>query len=99
MASPRSFPRSRVRVHPAGVWATAALLLAAFGATFVLHPGRSAPRYDPAYYTWRTDVAAHGDPTYLVDAQGPYGMLSGGYRIGEPLIGASLEHAAGVSPG
>lgn len=84
--------------HPLAVLATVAVLLAAFGATFVLDPGRPAPADDPAYYTWRTELLIAEGPRALLMESGPQGMFSGGYRVAANLLGALFRRIAGVAP-
>jgi hypothetical protein len=80
------------------VVATVAALLAAFGTTFVLEPGRPAPADDPAYYTWRTELLIAEGPRALLMETGPNGMFSGGYRVAANVLGALLRRIAGVAP-
>lgn len=82
--------------HPAGVALTAAILLAAFGWSFVIHPDRVAPTKDPAYYTWRTEALMSETPERLLEVKGAFDMFSGGYRVAAPVIGGMLRRVAGV---
>lgn len=84
--------------HPLAVLATCAVLLVAFGATFVLDPGRPAPADDPAYYTWRTELLIAEGPRALLLETGPKQMFSGGYRVAANLLGALFRRIAGVAP-
>jgi hypothetical protein len=72
------------------------LLLVAW--PFLSHPGRLAPTRDPAWYTLRTSVLLHDDPSILFEKAGPFGMFSGGYRVTTPLAGALLARIAGIDP-
>jgi hypothetical protein len=87
----------RVLGHPLAFLATAALLLALFGWTFVADSGRVAPTKDPAYYTWHTEMLISDDPAGLLEAEGAYEMFAGGYRISAPVIGGLLREIPGVS--
>jgi hypothetical protein len=83
--------------HPLAFLATAALLLALFGWTFVANSGRVAPTKDPAYYTWHTELLTSDDPVTLLEAEGAYNMYAGGYRVSAPTIGGLLREIPGVS--
>ena len=87
----------RVLGHPLAYLATAVLLLALFGSTFITNPDRVAPTKDPAYYTWRTEALASEDPGTLLDLQGAFDMFAGGYRVAAPILGGYLREAAGFS--
>ena len=87
----------RVLGHPLAYLATAVLLLAVFGSTFITNPDRVAPTKDPAYYTWRTEALASEDPGTLLDLQGAFDMFAGGYRVAAPILGGYLREAAGFS--
>ena len=75
----------RVLGHPLAYLATAVLLLALFGSTFITNPDRVAPTKDPAYYTWRTEALVSEDPGTLLDLQGAFDMFAGGYRVAAPM--------------
>ena len=83
--------------HPLAYLATAAILLALFGLTFVTNPDRVAPTKDPAYYTWRTEALTTEDPGTLLSIRGAFDMYAGGYRVAAPVIGGFLREAAGLS--
>ena len=83
--------------HPAAFAATAVVLLAIFGWTFVSNPGRPAPADDPAYYTWRTEALIDNDPLTLLDATGPLDMYSGGYRVTTPVIASYVREMGGAA--
>jgi hypothetical protein len=87
----------RVLGHPLAFFATAALLLALFGWTFVADSGRVAPTKDPAYYTWHTEMLTSDDPSSLLEAEGAYSMFAGGYRVSAPVIGGLMREIPGVS--
>lgn len=87
---------NRLLGHPGAFLVTTALLLAVFGATFVLHPERSAPTRDPAYYTWRTQVLTTEEPVRILQIEGPFGLYSGGYRISVPVLAGTMARAAGM---
>jgi hypothetical protein len=87
----------RVLGHPLAFLATAALLLALFGWTFVADSGRVAPTKDPAYYTWHTEMLISDEPASLLEAEGAYEMFAGGYRVSAPVIGGLLREIPGVS--
>ena len=84
--------------HPAAFVATAAVLLALFGWTFVSNPGRTAPTRDPAFYTWRTGALLHEEPATLLEVEGPFGLYSGGYRVSVPTIGVAFSQVADMEP-
>lgn len=90
-------PLERALGHPAAFAATAVLLLALFGWTFVAHPDRAAPTKDPAYYTWRTEALITEEPQTLLGIVGPYDFFSSGYRVAAPVTGALLRHVPGIS--
>jgi len=73
-------------------------LVLAVGWRFLQNPTRLAPTLDPAWYAWRTRTLLDVGPTVLIEKHGPFGMLSGGYRITTPVLGALLNRVAGVSP-
>lgn len=88
---------SRVLGHPLAFLATVVVLLAIFGGTFVLHPGRSAPTRDPAFYTWRTEALLTEDPETLIEIEGPKGLYAGGYRVSAPVLGGLLRRIPNVA--
>jgi hypothetical protein len=73
-----------------------AVLLVAFGWTFLRDPSVSAPTRDPAWYTWRANLLLHDSPGLIAKEWGPFSMFSGGYRISVPLFGAMLVRIAGI---
>lgn len=83
--------------RPAAFLATAAILLALFGWTFVANQDRVAPTKDPAYYTWRTETQISEDPQTLLEVEGAYEMFSGGYRVAASVTGGFLRRIPGVS--
>ena len=83
--------------HPLAYIATALVLLTLFGATFVLHPDRTAPTRDPAFYTWRIEALMTEEPVRLVEIEGALSMFAVGYRVAAPIIGGFLRHIPGVS--
>ncbi|MDQ3958062.1 MAG: hypothetical protein M3273_07045, partial [Actinomycetota bacterium] len=83
--------------HPLAFVATTAILLLAFGWTFLADPGRPAPADDPAYYSWRTEALIENDPVTLLEATGPLDMYSGGYRVTTPVIASYLREMGGAS--
>lgn len=87
----------RVLGHPLAFLATAAILLALFGWTFIFNPERVAPTKDPAYYTWRTEMLISDDPVTLLETEGAFEMFAGGYRVSAPVIGGLVRRVAGVS--
>jgi hypothetical protein len=88
---------ARVLGHPAAFLATAAILLALFGWTFIANQDRVAPTKDPAYYTWRTETQVSEDPQTLLGIEGAYDMFSGGYRVVASEIGGFLRRIPAVS--
>ncbi|MDQ3620297.1 MAG: hypothetical protein M3391_09250 [Actinomycetota bacterium] len=93
----RSGAVDRILGHPLAYLATALLLLAVFGSTFIMNPDRVAPTKDPAYYTWRTEALVSEDPATLLEVQGAFDMFAGGYRVAAPVLGGYLREAAGFS--
>lgn len=83
--------------HPAAFLATAVLLFALFGWTFLTDADRVAPTRDPAYYTWRTEAVISEPPVRLLELEGAFDMFAGGYRVAAPVIGGLLRHIPGVS--
>jgi len=73
-----------------------AILLIAFGWTFLRDPSISAPTRDPAWYTWRSNLMMHDDPGLIAGDWGPFSMFGGGYRVTVPLLGSILQRVAGI---
>ena len=96
--APRNRDLRGILGRPAAFVTTALVILAVFGGTFVLHPGRSAPTRDPAYYTWRTEALLTEEPATLLEIKGPFGMYSGGYRVSVPVLGGLLRRVGDVAP-
>ena len=88
---------ARVLGHPLAFLATAAILLALFGWTFIANQDRVAPTKDPAYYTWRTETLLSEDPKTLLDVEGAYEMFSGGHRVAASVIGSYLRRIPAIS--
>jgi hypothetical protein len=87
----------RVLGHPVAFAATALVLLALYGWTFVANPQRVAPTKDPAYYTWRTEALISEEPVHLLEIKGAFDMFAGGYRIFAPVLGGFLRTLPGIS--
>jgi hypothetical protein len=83
--------------HPLAFAATALILLALYGATFVTNPDRVAPTKDPAYYTWRTEALISESPQRLLELRGAFDMFAGGYRVAAPVLGGLLRQIPGIS--
>lgn len=96
-ADPALGKDDRILGHPVAFLATAAILLALFGWTFVANQDRVAPTKDPAYYTWRTETQISEDPQTLLEIEGAYEMFSGGYRVAASEIGGFLRRIPAVS--
>ncbi len=90
-------PIHRILGSPAAFIATAVILLALFGGTFLANPDRVAPTKDPAYYTWRTELMTTETPQTLLETKGPYEYFSSGYRVTAPISGALMRAIPGVS--
>lgn len=90
-------PIHRILGSPVAFIATALILLALFGGTFIANPDRVAPTRDPAYYTWRTELMTTETPQTLLDTKGPYDYFSSGYRVAAPVTGALMRAIPGVS--
>lgn len=86
-------PAMRWAIH-IGLTAATVVMLLVPGWRFLRDPGLLAPTRDPAWYTWRTQVLLEAQPSTLFDKEGPFGMLSGGYRITSPTVGALLSSVA-----
>jgi hypothetical protein len=103
----RSYVQEEPRRQPIGKWgarlfpkvafiAIAAGLTLLLAQPFIEDPTRLAPTRDPAWYTWRTRALLVADPAVLIEKEGPFGSLSGGYRVASPILGALLYRVAGV---
>ncbi len=99
-AAAGSQPRLERSHAPFGilVLGTALALVLAFGWQFLRDPHRLAVTIDPAWYTWRGKLLLSSDPSLLILKHGPFGMLTGGYRVSTPVFGALLARVAGVDP-
>ena len=75
-----------------------ALLLLGLAWPFLKDTTHLAVTKDPAWYTWRGKLILEANPALLLTKHGPFGMLSGGYRITTPVLGAMLNRVAGVAP-
>jgi sugar phosphate permease len=73
-----------------------AIVLLAFGWTFLRDPSISAPTRDPAWYTWRSNLMMNDDPGLVAGDWGPLHMFGGGYRVSVPLYGSILQRVAGI---
>ncbi len=73
-----------------------AIVLVAFGWTFLQDPSISAPTRDPAWYTWRSNLMMHDYPGLIAGDWGPFSMFGGGYRVTVPLLGSILQRVAGI---
>ena len=88
---------ARVMRHPAVLVAVAVILVLLFSWTFIVHPKRTAPRLDPAYYSWRIESLISDKPSDLLRITGPFGAFEGGYRVAGTVLGSYLRRIAGVS--
>ncbi|HEV3471758.1 MAG TPA: hypothetical protein VG408_00940, partial [Actinomycetota bacterium] len=88
----------RVLGHPIAFLVTTGVLIAIFGWTFFVNPGRPAAADDPAYYQWRTEALLENDPQVLLNIDGPRDMYSGGYRVATPVLAGMMRRVAGVAP-
>ncbi len=73
-----------------------AVVLVAFGWTFLADPSISAPTRDPAWYTWRANLMMTDSPGLIAGDWGPFHMFGGGYRVAVPLYGSILVRVAGI---
>ena len=90
-------PQRRGRLSsPVVLIGAIALLLVAFGWTFLQDPSISAPTRDPAWYTWRSNLMMHDTPGLIAGDWGPLSMFGGGYRVTVPLFGSILQRVAGI---
>ena len=88
-------PRSRLPAFLALAALTISLALV-LAWPFIVDPSRTAHTRDPAWYTWRTRLLLEDDPALLLTNEGPFGILTGGYRITTPVVGALLHRVAGI---
>jgi hypothetical protein len=88
--------RRSVLASPAALVLAIALVLLAFGWTFLRDPSISAPTRDPAWYTWRSNLIMNDDPGLVAGDWGPLHMFGGGYRVSVPLYGSILQRVAGI---
>lgn len=82
--------------RPWVVLAVVAALLIALSWGFIVDPTITAPTRDPAWYTWRANVAIADSPEQIVRDWGPFSAFSGGYRVTVPLLGAILNGVADI---
>lgn len=82
--------------NPLVLVAAIAVVLLAFGWTFLRDPSISAPTRDPAWYTWRSNLMMNDDPGLIAGDWGPFSMFGGGYRVAVPLYGSILQRVAGI---
>ena len=83
--------------HPFAYVLTVAALIAVFAWPYLLDAKRSAPTWDPAFYTWRTEAFVAEPPEAVLEMRGVLGMYDRGYRVGTPLLGTFLRNVAGFS--
>jgi MFS transporter len=95
-AAPAEGRTSGILWSPWTLLALAAVLVVALGWGFLTDPTITAPTRDPAWYTWRANVIANGQPVQVVQDWGPFSAFSGGYRVAVPMFGAILHGVAGV---
>lgn len=88
--------RARLLGRPVFLLLAMALLLVAFGWTFLQDPSISAPTRDPAWYTWRSNLMMHDSPGLIAGDWGPFHMFGGGYRVAVPLYGSILQRVAHI---
>jgi sugar phosphate permease len=90
---------TRRRFRPGGPFVLVvaiAVVLLAFGWTFLRDPSISAPTRDPAWYTWRSNLILNDEPGLVAGDWGPLHMFGGGYRVSVPLYGSILQRVAGI---
>ncbi len=90
--------RRREQLFDIAIAIAFALLLLGLAWPFLRDTTRLAVTKDPAWYTWRGKLILDANPALLLTKHGPFGMLSGGYRITTPVLGALLNRIAGVAP-
>ena len=83
--------------HPLAYLVTVAALIAVFAWPYLLDTKRSAPTWDPAFYTWRTEAFIAEPPDAVLEMRGVLGMYDRGYRVGTPLLGTFLRNLGGFS--
>ncbi len=88
--------RSSALGKPVFLLLAMALVLVAFGWTFLQDPSISAPTRDPAWYTWRSNLMMTGSPGLIAGDWGPFHMFGGGYRVAVPLYGSILQRVAQI---
>jgi MFS family permease len=96
VVSPRPPGRRSVLGGPLVLVVAVAIVLLAFGWTFLRDPSISAPTRDPAWYTWRSNLMMNDDPGLVAGEWGPLHMFGGGYRVSVPLYGSILQRVAGI---
>jgi Major Facilitator Superfamily len=69
----------------------------AMGWQFLTDASRGVPAFDTAYYQWRVEYLLENDPGSMIELRGATGALAGGYRIAEPVLGASVRTVGGVT--
>jgi hypothetical protein len=89
-------PRRGRLSSPLVLVAAIAILLLAFGWTFLRDPSISAPTRDPAWYTWRSNLMMNDDPGLIAGDWGPLHMFGGGYRVTVPMYGSILQRVVGI---
>jgi hypothetical protein len=104
-AAPATIPEDRTparsrrrRAFDIAIVVAFGLLLVGLAWPFLSDTARLAVTKDPAWYTWRGKLILDADPALLLTKHGPFGMLSGGYRITTPVLGAVLNRIAGIAP-
>ncbi len=90
--------RRREVVFDVAIVVAFGLLLLGLAWPFLKDTTRLAVTKDPAWYTWRGKLILEANPALLLTKHGPFGMLSGGYRITTPVFGALLNRVAGIAP-
>ena len=88
--------RSSMLGRPVFLLLAIALVLVAFGWTFLWDPSISAPTRDPAWYTWRSNLMMTDAPGLIAGDWGPFHMFGGGYRVAVPLYGSILVRVADI---
>ena len=63
---------------------------------FITDASRAVPAFDTAFYQWRTELLRVANPGLLVELEGATGALAGGYRVAEPVLGATMRGVGGI---
>ncbi|MGH2724177.1 MAG: hypothetical protein ACRDI0_07900 [Actinomycetota bacterium] len=63
---------------------------------FITDASRAVPAFDTAFYQWRAELLRVAEPARLIELEGATGALAGGYRVAEPVLGATMRGVGGI---